>query len=84
MEQIITKPPIAVFEALSPEDTVRRMQRKLDDYASMGIPQIWIVDPETGIFQRYANSALTAATHFSEPAHNIDFDLGIVETLLQR
>src|SRR5271163_4588596 len=29
-EQIVTHPPIAVFEVLSPEDTVRRLRRKLD------------------------------------------------------
>jgi Uma2 family endonuclease len=29
IEQIITYPPLAVFEVLSPEDTVRRLKRKL-------------------------------------------------------
>lgn len=31
--QVVTHPPIAVFEVLSPEDTVRKLRRKLDDYA---------------------------------------------------
>src|ERR1035441_5420489 len=53
IEQIITTPPIAVFEVLSPSDTITKMLRKLSDYSSMGIPQIWIVDPATGNFFRY-------------------------------
>src|ERR1700760_1764767 len=32
IEQIITHPPVAVFEILSPEDTLRRLKRKLEDY----------------------------------------------------
>ena len=44
-EQIITHPPITVFEILSPEDTVQRLKRKLDDYTNMGIAQIWVIDP---------------------------------------
>ena len=40
VEQTITHPPIAVFEVLSPEDTVKKMKRKLAGYAQMGIPQI--------------------------------------------
>jgi Uma2 family endonuclease len=38
VEQIITRPPIAVFEVLSPEDTISRLKRKLEDYRTMGIP----------------------------------------------
>ena len=37
VEQVITHPPIAVFEILSPEDTVTRMMTKLGDYEQMGI-----------------------------------------------
>ncbi len=40
IEQIITHAPVAVFEVLSPEDTMKRMMRKLNDYSAMQIPQI--------------------------------------------
>jgi Uma2 family endonuclease len=45
-EQIITHPPVAVFEVLSPEDTVQRLKRKLQDYRVMGIEEIRVVDPQ--------------------------------------
>jgi Uma2 family endonuclease len=49
VEQIITHPPIAVFEVLSPEDTLSRLKRKLEDYRTMGIPQIWSSTPKTAV-----------------------------------
>ncbi len=44
-EKILTKPPIAAIEVLSPEDRVSRYQERLDDYRSMGIANIWVIDP---------------------------------------
>jgi Uma2 family endonuclease len=45
VEQILTKPPLACVEILSPEDTLRRMQERVDDYRDFGVPNIWILDP---------------------------------------
>ena len=44
-EQIITRPPLIVIEVLSPEDTLRAYQQRIDDYLNFGIPHIWILDP---------------------------------------
>ena len=44
-EQVFTAPPLAVIEVLSPEDRMSRMQRKLEDYYTMGCRNIWILDP---------------------------------------
>ena len=46
VEQILTHPPIAVFEVLSPEDTTARLLSKLDDYERMGIHNIFVLDPK--------------------------------------
>jgi Uma2 family endonuclease len=37
IEQVITQPPLAVFEILSPEDTMTRTLEKLRDYERMGV-----------------------------------------------
>jgi Uma2 family endonuclease len=51
-ERILTYPPIAVFEVMSPEDTHARLMRKLADYEKMGIANIFVVEPEGhGVFQ---------------------------------
>jgi Uma2 family endonuclease len=45
VEQIITHPPLAVMEVLSPEDTWRRIEERVADYLDFGIEHIWILDP---------------------------------------
>jgi Uma2 family endonuclease len=83
-EQIVTHPPIAVFEVLSPEDTVRRLRRKLDDYAKMGIPQIWVIDPEDSSSFRYQDGHLLRGEVFDEPARGISFRIEEIGKLLRR
>ena len=46
-EQILTKPPFLCIEILSPEDTMTRMQERINDYLSFGVPHVWILDPRT-------------------------------------
>ncbi len=45
VEQVLTKPPLAVIEILSPEDRISRYAQRLADYRQMGIPNVWVVDP---------------------------------------
>ena len=45
IDQIITVPPMAVFEILSPDDTMSRILVKLGDYEQMGIANIFVVEP---------------------------------------
>jgi Uma2 family endonuclease len=47
VEQILTKPPLACIEILSPEDTLRRMQERINDYREFGVANIWVLDPAT-------------------------------------
>lgn len=46
IEQILTYSPVAVFEVLSPEDSVSRLLVKLDDYERMGVRNIFVVNTE--------------------------------------
>jgi Uma2 family endonuclease len=81
-EQIITHPPLAVFEVLSPEDTVQRLKRKLEDYRAMGIPEIWIIDPQDDTFYRYANLQFERNDSFSHAEKGIVFDMNQLKSLL--
>lgn len=83
LEQVVTIAPIAVFEVLSPEDTVLELNEKLDDYAAMGIPHIWVVDPKTGIFKRFADKCLIPLTHFDYQERGIIFNIPEIAALLQ-
>ncbi len=46
-EKIITRPPLICIEVLSKDDTLRGMQERVSEYAAMGVPNIWLFEPET-------------------------------------
>lgn len=39
-------PPGLVVEVLSPSENRRRKEEKLEDYASIGVPEVWIISPQ--------------------------------------
>lgn len=82
-EQIATFPPIAVFEVLSPEDTLSRVMIKLADYESMGIKTILVLDPD-GMHRRYiaGRPEPLPAEPFDLPGSACHFDLNEIEKLL--
>ena len=45
MRRIIRTPPVLCIEILSPEDRMGAMQEKIDDYVTMGVNAVWVVDP---------------------------------------
>ena len=46
--RIVRTPPLLCIEILSSEDRMRKVQERLDDYASMGVRTCWVVDPWRG------------------------------------
>lgn len=82
-EQVVTRAPLAVFEVLSPEDTVRELDEKLDDYAAMGIARIVVVDPKTGVFKQYADKCLWPLENFKFGQRAIAFQVAEIAALLQ-
>jgi Uma2 family endonuclease len=82
-EEIATVAPLAVFEVLSPDDKVQELYEKLDDYAAMGIPQIWVVDPKSGVCKQYVDSCLKPASRFALVDRGFVFDVQEFTALLQ-
>jgi Uma2 family endonuclease len=83
-EQIITHPPVAVFEVLSPEDTVQRLKRKLQDYRVMGIEEIRVIDPQDSTFYRYEDGQLLRNDTFSHTGKGIVFEMNQIKDLLDQ
>ena len=81
-ERYATVPPLAVFEVLSPEDRAQRVQTKMERYAAMGVPAIFQIDPETGIWSRFVDGQLTRCTQFELPAQKISFALSEIDKLV--
>jgi Uma2 family endonuclease len=45
--KVVRTPPFLCIEILSPEDRVKDMQTKIDDYLDFGVSYVWLIDPET-------------------------------------
>lgn len=82
IEQIVTRPPLAVFEILSPEDSLQRLKRKLEDYRLMGIPEVWVIDPQDATYYRYEERQLLRCDRFSHAAKGIVFDMNRIKDQL--
>ncbi|HEY9126837.1 MAG TPA: Uma2 family endonuclease [Acidobacteriaceae bacterium] len=74
-ERFATRPPVAVFEVLSPENSMREMLRKCQLYREMGTPQIWLIDPSDRIWRRSTEEGLVPATEFAYEPLGINFSL---------
>src|ERR1700689_2926210 len=46
-EEILTKPPFLCIEILSPEDRMSRIKERVSEYLAMGVPYVWVLDPQT-------------------------------------
>jgi Uma2 family endonuclease len=83
IEQVVTHPPIAVVEILSPEDTVTRMMTKLGEFERMGIRTILVIDPNAQNY-RYISGRLEPLPRepIVLPGSACHFDLAEIEKLL--
>jgi Uma2 family endonuclease len=43
---MITEPPVLCIEILSPEDRFSRVEARIADFLAMGVPYVWVIDPE--------------------------------------
>lgn len=44
-EAILHTPPLLCIEILSSDDSLRTLQQRVQDYLTMGVQNIWVVDP---------------------------------------
>jgi Uma2 family endonuclease len=80
-EQIITHPPLAVFEILSPEDSMTRTMEKLADYERMGIGAIWVIEPKKQIYYHYRDGQLTPGAVFALPGSSFSVPFAEIAAL---
>ena len=55
VEQVIITPPLLCIEVFSPEDRLSRITKRLDDFAQMGVSNLWIIDPAQRIGYVYTS-----------------------------
>ncbi len=67
IEKVLTRPPLAVIEILSPEDRVLRYNERLADYRQMGIRNVWVIDPANRMGYDCGTTAWLPADEFRVP-----------------
>ena len=55
-EEVFTSPPLIWIEVLSPDDRPIRVSRKVRRLLEFGVPNIWVIDPETLEAEIYTNA----------------------------
>jgi Uma2 family endonuclease len=76
IEQVLTKPPLAVIEVLSPEDRISRYKERLSDYRQMGIQSIWVINPAARVGYDCSTAAWLPVDEFRVAGTAIFFRLG--------
>lgn len=64
-ERILRTPALLFIEILSPEDTMRRLRERVDDYLRFGTEHVWVIDPEL------RKAYVCSPRGFQEPADEV-------------
>jgi Uma2 family endonuclease len=82
-DRVFSEPPLLIIEILSPDDNLASVRRKVDDFRTMGVRNICIVDPyenptvfvvtEDGRLVESASLDVCFVLHVDKPALEIDF-----------
>ena len=82
-EPVPSRPPIAVFEVVSPDDRLPDLAKRCVDYEHMGIQTIVVLDPEGPAYRfRAGRLEPLESRAFDLPGSKARFDLDEIEKLL--
>ncbi len=57
-DKIRLQPPLIAIEIISPEDRLSRVLPRLEDFRLMGVPNIWLLDPDERVGYTYSEGGL--------------------------
>jgi Uma2 family endonuclease len=59
--QVFDEPPFICIEILSKDDSLERLQARIDDYLGFGVPYVWVINPRTRRAWCYTNNGIQEA-----------------------
>ncbi len=62
---VFEQPPLICIEILSRKDRLSRVLAKLEEYAAMGVPHIWLLDPLAKTAKVFRNGRLDEAAELT-------------------
>ncbi len=76
-DPVATTPPLICIEILSPEDRLSRAKLVLADYLTMGVENIWLIDPVQRVAYTFGTAGLSAPVFdtLTVPGTEIRLDL---------
>lgn len=72
---ILVEPPLLVIEILSPDDSYSDTQERAQDYLTMGVPTLWIIDPKTRTGRMCSGADWIAADRLEVPGTDLHVNL---------
>lgn len=60
-EQVFSAPPFICIEILSKDDSLERLQARIDDYLSFGVAYVWVINPRTRRAWSYTGTGIEEA-----------------------
>ena len=78
-EPIVKLPPLLCLEVLSPRDSIAPMRRRTQDYFEMGVPEVWIFDPQNRIVYICTIDSMTERTEGILRLAGTEVELSIAE-----
>lgn len=82
--QVLVEPPLIVIEILSPSDSYTEVRRMAQEYHTMGVQNIWLLDPETRTAEFYQAGNWMAAVRLEVPGSPVYLDLPEIFAELDR
>ncbi len=73
--RIPTVPPFLAVEILSPEDRMVRMLPKIQEYLSIGVEYVWVIDPEERAALSYSRKHPEGAVATTLRTENPDIEI---------
>ena len=76
-ERVLVTPPLVAIEILSPEDRMVRVIHRLKDFLAMGVPNVWLIDPQDRVAYTFGAGGLKLAesSRLGVPGSPIYLDL---------
>ncbi len=82
--QTLVDPPLIVVEIVSPSDSYSEIDERMRDYASMGVPNLWIIDPQQRVARERRGDAWVDVVRLTVPGSPIYVDIPALFTRLDK
>ena len=73
--QTLLDPLLIVIEIVSPTDSYSELEERMSDYAAMGVPNFWIINPQKRVARQRRPNAWVDVTRLTVPGSPIYVDV---------